>query len=120
MKSILIIDDSKSIRIYLKCLLENNRYRVIEASDGNQGYELYRELKPDFVITDIFMSEMDGVEVVLKLTKEFPDVKIIVISDGGSFSGINYFDLCKKFGIIGSIKKPIDKDLLLNMIKEFE
>lgn len=80
MATILIIDDEASIRLLLRSVLEAAGYEVTEASNGRQGLELYRHRPTDLVITDICMPELDGLEVLLALTREFIHVKVIVMS----------------------------------------
>ena len=116
MRKILIIDDSISLRQYLRLLLINNGYAVLEAENGEKGYKIYSQELPDFVITDILMPDMDGIELITKLRNEFKEIKIIVMSDGGIFSGIPYFEICRKIGVTSTLEKPINKDLLLEML----
>ena len=118
MKSILVIDDSNTIRAYLRLILEAKGYTVIEASNGKQGYALFKKESPSIVITDMLMPEMDGLEIIQRLKIESPKTKIIAMSDGGSFQGIPFVDMCQKFGVKNFINKPIDKELLLNLLEE--
>lgn len=82
MKRILVIDDDVQMRQMLKQMLERQGYEVVEASDGKQGLALYRQTPTDLIITDIIMPEKEGVEMILELKRDFPDVKIIAISGG--------------------------------------
>ncbi|MBC8059213.1 MAG: response regulator [Clostridiaceae bacterium] len=117
MKSVLVIDDSKTIREYLKLILETSGYSVIEAINGKEGYELFTKENPDIVITDIFMPEMDGIEFIQKLHLEAPSIKIIAISDGGRVGESPYLKICELLGAYKCMVKPIKKDLLLEALK---
>lgn len=81
---VLVVDDSALIRKILIKLLSENGYNVVgEATNGAEGVELYKEVKPDLVTLDITMPVMDGVEA-LKNIKEFdPDSKVAMISAAG-------------------------------------
>lgn len=81
---VLVVDDSALIRKILIKLLSENGYNVVgEATNGAEGVELYKEVKPDLVTLDITMPVMDGVEA-LKHIKEFdPDSKVAMISAAG-------------------------------------
>jgi hypothetical protein len=76
-KHILIVEDGPLLRRLLCQLLERLDYNVTTAANGREGIERYREQEPDLVITDLFMPEMDGLELIQKLSAEFPDARII-------------------------------------------
>jgi two-component system response regulator (stage 0 sporulation protein F) len=80
MATILIIDDEEIIRVLLRSALEAAGYEVTEATNGRQGLELYRHRPTDLVITDILMLELNGLEMLLALTREFIHAKVIAIS----------------------------------------
>ena len=71
MATILIIDDEEPIRILLRSVLETEGYEVMEAPNGRIGLELYRHRPTDLIITDILMPELDGLDMLLELTREF-------------------------------------------------
>ena len=83
MATILIIDDEEIIRVLLRFALEAAGYEVTEAANGRQGLELYRNRPADLIITDIVMPEMNGLDMVLELTREFLHAKVIAISGAG-------------------------------------
>ncbi|KAM3098915.1 diguanylate cyclase domain-containing protein [Phormidesmis sp. 146-35] len=64
---VLVIDDDLFTRLQLRKLLEQENYQVVEADSGQQGLHLYRQLKPDLVLLDALMSEMDGFTCCAKL-----------------------------------------------------
>ena len=115
---ILIIDDEAPIRKMLTKLLERNGYDVIEAANGNQGIRLFKEHKPEFIITDIVMPEKEGLESIRELKKLNPDVKIIAISGGGLVDPKMYLALASKLGAVKTFSKPIDNEVLISAIKE--
>lgn len=84
MARILIIDDAKFMRITLRNILLDANHEVIgEGENGKEAIELYREFRPDLVTMDITMPEMDGIEAVKAIKKEFPDAKIVMCSAMG-------------------------------------
>jgi len=84
MARILIIDDAKFMRITLRNILINANHEVIgEGENGKEAIELYREFRPDLVTMDITMPEMDGIEAVKMIKKEFPNAKIVMCSAMG-------------------------------------
>ncbi|MGE5390939.1 MAG: response regulator [Deltaproteobacteria bacterium] len=81
MSRILIVDDSTIARRNLKTILQKAGHTVVaEADNGMQAVREYSLHKPDLVTMDITMPVMDGVAAVRKITEEFPDANIIVIS----------------------------------------
>lgn len=70
MSKILILEDDENVRLPLIDLLEAENYTVLAASDGKQGVELARTEKPDLIVSDIMMPEMDGHAVFEALQKD--------------------------------------------------
>ena len=84
MASILIVDDSRTSRKILKGILESEGYEVVgEATNGQEGYERYVELKPDIVTMDITMPVLDGIEALKKIKGEYPDAKVVMVTAAG-------------------------------------
>ena len=76
---VVIADDESIIRMDLKEMLSGLGYQVVgEAGDGRQAINLSRELKPDLVIMDIKMPEMDGIALLKVIQKRFPQVKVYI------------------------------------------
>lgn len=109
MKTILIIDDERQIRVMLRNMLENEGYHVFDASDGNVAIDIYKENKIDLVITDLIMPEKEGLETIFELKQKDPDMKIIAMSGGGRNKPDTYLDLAKRAGASLTLVKPIRK-----------
>ena len=118
MASILIIDDDAQILKMLRQILERESYDVTGASNGKQGLRLYRENPTDLVITDIIMPEKEGIEIIIELKRDYPDVKIIAISGGGRINPEDYLDIAKKLGANRIFAKPVERKELLNAVRE--
>lgn len=118
MPSILIIDDDAQILKMLRQILERESYDVTEAFNGKQGLRLYRENPTDLVITDIIMPEKEGIEIIIELKRDYPDVKIIAISGGGRINPEDYLDIAKKLGAHRIFTKPVERKKLLNAVRE--
>lgn len=76
---IIVIEDEKQIRRFLRSILESEGYQVHEAENGKQGLSMAAHRKPDVVILDLGLPDMDGVEVVRAL-REWSSLPLIVLS----------------------------------------
>lgn len=84
MANILIVDDSRTSRKILKGILEGEGYEVVgEATNGQEGYDRYVELKPDVVTMDITMPVLDGIEALKKIKSGYPDAKVVMVTAAG-------------------------------------
>ena len=83
-KSILICDDAAFMRMMIKDILTKNGYNVAgEAENGAKAVEKYNELKPDLVLMDITMPEMDGIQALKKIKENDPSALVIMCSAMG-------------------------------------
>ena len=117
MARILIIDDNPEIVAILKETLEDAGYEVMVADNGRSGLALHRARRTDVVITDIFMPVQDGIETILELRRDDPDVKIIAISGGGVFANLTYLPAAKQLGAVHSISKPFDCEEVVSAVR---
>ncbi len=119
MARILIIDDNSEVLETYRRILEHAGYEIIVATNGKEGIRTFKEEEPDLVITDIFMPEKEGLETIMELRHNFPDVKIIAISGGGDGMGPeNYLKMAKDFGVMSALTKPIEMEALLEEVQK--
>ena len=84
MAKILIVDDSRTSRKILKGILENAGNEVVgEATNGQEGYDRYVELKPDIITMDITMPVLDGLEALKKIKGDYPDARVVMVTAAG-------------------------------------
>lgn len=115
MAKVLVVDDSKLIRMQLQNMLTNLEHEVILAEDGNDAYEKYKEFQPELVTMDINMPNMNGLQAVQKIIAEFPDAIIVMIS---SIEDRSMTYECIGAGAVDFINKPIHIDELQEKINE--
>lgn len=83
-KNILICDDAAFMRMMIKDILTKNGYNIAgEAENGQKAVEKYAELKPDLVLMDITMPEMDGIEALKRIKASDPSASVIMCSAMG-------------------------------------
>jgi DNA-binding NarL/FixJ family response regulator len=79
---IILADDHKIVRDGLRALLEQHSGMevIAEAADGRKVLKLVRDLKPDVIVMDITMPDLNGIEATRQITSDFPDVKVVALS----------------------------------------
>lgn len=112
-----IVDDHQLFRNGLKFIIENEADLevTIEASNGREFILFLENLKPDVVLMDISMPEMDGVETTKQALAKFPDLSVLVLS---MYSDVEYYNTMIDLGVKGFILKDIDNDELSNAIRK--
>jgi len=118
MARILVIDDDEQVLDMLYESLTREGYDVLRATNGEQGLRLYREESVDLIITDLIMPKKEGIETIIELRQDFPNVKIIAISGGGRTGTRDYLQMAKIFGVQRTFTKPVAREQLLDAIKE--
>ena len=114
---VLVVEDEDSVREFVEYILKDDGYRVISASNGNEGFKLFLEHKNEIeiLITDIIMPGMSGKDLIDKILKIDPNIKHVFMSGYTD-------DIIGKHGIVGSeiniIQKPISREFFLSKIKE--
>jgi CheY-like chemotaxis protein len=117
MKSyILVIDDEALVRQALTEVLEHRGYEVQCAPDGRQGLRAFHMRRPDLVISDIIMPEMEGIETIMELRILSRDCPIIAISGGGRSGEAVFLDVAKRLGATASLRKPFETEDLLRTV----
>jgi DNA-binding response OmpR family regulator len=118
MARILVVDDDDQVRGVLRAMLEREGYEVDEAPDGRAAVARYKEQPADLVVLDMLMPEMEGVETMLTMRRLDAGVRIIAISGGGHLGPKIYLDSARKFGAHQTFAKPVDRDELLEGIRQ--
>ena len=116
-KSILVVDDEPALVQMLSIRLANNGYKVLKAYNGKEALNIAREERPDLIILDILMPELDGSKTasLLKESPETKDIPIVFLTclftkedeKESNIRGNTYF-----------VAKPYDADQLLKVIRE--
>lgn len=113
MKTVLVVDDDPSIRALIRLFLEGAGYAVVEAGDGRRGMRVLSDAPVDLVILDIFMPEMDGLEVLQELREHCQTCKVMAISGGSVKVGMDLLGHATIFGADSILEKPFDESTLI-------
>ncbi len=115
-RNILICDDAAFMRMMIKDILSKNGYTVVgEAENGVKAVEKYSECKPDLVLMDITMPEMDGIQALKKIKSMDADAKIIMCSAMGQQAMVIE---SIQSGAKDFIVKPFQADRVLEAVKK--
>lgn len=98
--------------------LETAGFDVAEAADGAEGLQAFEAMAADVVVTDLLMPNKDGVETIIELRRDHPNVKIIAITGGGSIRGSQYLDIAGKLGADRLFEKPFRLKQVVNAVQE--
>lgn len=110
---ILVIDDDDSIRESLRDFLQTRKYEVETASDGPEGLELFRRLKPDLVLSDVRMEGMNGIEVLKAIRTIDRNTPFIIMTAFGEMDSVIQ---AMKLGAYDYIEKPFDASEVESLI----
>ena len=116
---IILIDDDDAIRAMLNEALGRLGHSLLSVADGKTAWQFLSTHSFRLIITDIFMPDMDGLELIRKYCSVHPEIPIIAISGGGSGSGPgNYLKSAKFLGCQRTLAKPFEIPELLAMVQE--
>jgi CheY-like chemotaxis protein len=118
MQRILVIDDDEQMRALLRDILERAGYEVTEAQHGLEGLKLFRARPADLVVTDLIMPEKEGVETILELRAEYPEVPIIAVSGGGRNGPRDYLEIAARLGARRTVAKPFTRQEILAAVQQ--
>jgi CheY-like chemotaxis protein len=118
MARVLIIEDEVPLRRLLRCTLEKVGHTVLDAPDGRQGMMLWCNKPCDVVVTDIYMPEKDGMEVLREMNQVAVKPKIIAMSGGAQRGWFDWRRAAVALGADRVLMKPFDPQTLLETVQE--
>jgi UDP-3-O-[3-hydroxymyristoyl] N-acetylglucosamine deacetylase len=113
MATVLVVDDEGEIRTSLRGVLSDEGLRVLEAEDGRRALALVRNERPELVLLDVWMPEVDGIELLRSLQDEPDRPQVIMLSGHGN---IETAVQATKLGAFDFIEKPFSIDALLQVV----
>ncbi|HOG11177.1 MAG TPA: sigma-54 dependent transcriptional regulator [Smithella sp.] len=115
MHKILIVDDEINIRFVLSAMLKKEGYAVASAADGLEALQILKTGRIDVVVTDLKMPHLDGMGLLNRITEQFPEVPVIIITAYGTVA--TAVEALKK-GALDYITKPFELDDLKHVISK--
>lgn len=116
---VLLVEDHFLARMALRSVLSgHSQIRIVgEASDGEEGINLYRSLQPDVVVLDLRLPRMSGFELMEQLRREFPRARIVVLSN---YQGSEDIYRALRFGAMAYLTKDASGEQLVNAIQSVD
>jgi len=114
MITILIADDNHDIRFALKCILAKNGFEVVEATNGAEAVEIFLKFRPQIVLMDVEMPQMDGIEATRRIMQINPETVIIGITAHTD----RKHDLLRA-GAKDVLAKPFSGKVLVDLIRKY-
>jgi len=117
MPLVLLVEDDRPLREVLAHVVQADGFAVAQAEDAQSALELLKRLRPDVMLLDIILPDKDGLEVIMEVQKARYGTRIIAMSAGGRTRAGEFFDLVKKLGVDGVLRKPFPNADLLRMLR---
>ena len=115
MVKILVVDDEIDICDFVKNFFEERNFRVFMALGGSEALRMLRKEKPDLILLDIKMKEMDGIQTLERIRKIDKNVKVIMVS---ALEDRDKMEAAKKLGASKYITKPLVLEELESAVRE--
>ena len=116
MASILIIDDDPWILRSVTEILEQEGHEVRSAENGKSALEQVVDGLPDLIVSDMYMPEMDGIELLIQLQTEHPATPLVAMSGGGDMAKEELLKNASMLGAVAVLEKPFTIELLLDVV----
>ena len=114
MAKILLVDDSRTSRKFLRNILESAQHEIVgEAKNGIEGIEKYKQLNPDIITMDITMPELDGLAALKEIIEYDGNANVIIVSAAGQKNKIVE---AIKLGAKDYINKPFEPENIINSV----
>ncbi len=117
MKKVLVVDDTKNIRMILTKCLELEGYEVMTASDGKQALEMFKSYTFDLAFLDIKLPEIRGTEVLKRIREQGITTPVIIIT---AYATVKNAVDCTNLGAVAYVQKPFSADKIRTILKEME
>ena len=109
-KTILVVDDEDDVRESVREVLREEGYRVVDTADGSQVLDLIRQERPELVLLDIWMPQVDGIGLLKEIKTQEPELNVVMVSGHGN---IHTAVTATKFGAFDFLEKPVSLEGLL-------
>jgi len=113
---VLVVDDDEVVRTLIAALLEEMQHEVRTVENGVDALDAHRREPADLVITDIYMPDMDGLELIRRINASNSTPPIIAMSGSASARRMDALPTAERFGASAVLYKPVDLDALATLV----
>jgi len=116
---IVAIDDDEEHLAYVTTLVTRMGRHCVGFANAREAIAFMKGNRVELVITDIFMPDMDGFELLRALSTAFPEVGVVTLSGEGRMTKDFYLECAQHLGAVAALRKPLDPDALRRIVEQF-
>jgi len=117
MPKLLVVDDDPEVRAFVSRVLTGAGHSVREASEGGEALRLLEASAYDLIISDVYMAEMDGMELLVRIQQRGVRVPVVVISGGGYATRDEVLTMAASCGAVATLEKPFTPRQLREVVE---
>ena len=118
MAKILLVDDNLELLELHQVFLEQQDHQVTVAPNGLKATQLLKEAAFDIMVTDILMPDKEGIETIMEVCEQYPQMPVIAVSGGGRTNADDYLNMAERLGAARSLSKPFAPSELQRAIEQ--
>ncbi|WP_108668831.1 response regulator [Peribacillus acanthi] len=115
-EKLLIVDDQFGIRILLNEVFQKEGYKTFQAANGIQALDIVTNQAPDLVLLDMKIPGMDGIEILKRMKKLNPDIRVIIMT---AYGELDMIQEAKDLGALTHFAKPFDIDDMRKAVRQY-
>lgn len=116
MARVLVIDDDPNILRNVTEILEDEGHEVLQAGGGKSALDLIEQREPDLIVSDVYMPDMDGIELLIRLQTERPEIPVVAVSGGGHMPKEELLGNASMLGAVAVLEKPFTVEGLIEVV----
>jgi two-component system, chemotaxis family, chemotaxis protein CheY len=114
---VMLVDDDADLRFMVRRYLESMSHTVIDADGGRVAVQKLRSTTVDVIVSDLYMPDGDGLELVRQVSKRWPEIRLIMVSSGGTLGLCDLLPVARSLGASATLRKPLHLRTLLEAVE---
>ena len=114
---LLVVDDDPEMRTLIGRMLHREGHVVVEAANGREALKHIDAQSFDLVVSDLFMPDTDGIELIHTLHRQTPNLPLVAMSGGGFDDGKDVLAVARLLGAVAIVQKPLTRQKLVGAIR---
>jgi CheY-like chemotaxis protein len=116
MATVLVVDDESEVRTFVGRVLRPLGHEVHEAADGTEALRVLERGRVDVVLADVYMAEMDGMEMLVRIQQRGLQLPVVMISGGGHLPSGEVLKMAAACGAVATLEKPFSPAQLREVV----